>query len=157
MSEDEDDTTEHNVTIIEEEEMDIAINNDWKKFILITGGPGSGKSQIMKRTIEKCIEQSRNILVAAPTGILATRFKKLFTQRIHTDTVHSAFTYPVGNERPKINWIISTHDIIIIDEISMIPKTIFDHIVRTLNEIPVRPIVLIAGDEQQQQPTVNIE
>ena len=79
MSEDEDDTTEHNVTIIEEEEMDNAINNDWKIFILITGGPGSGKSQIMKRTIEKCIEQSRNILVAPPTGILATRFKKLFT------------------------------------------------------------------------------
>ena len=38
----------------------------------------------------------------------------------------------------------------------MIPKTIFDHIVRTLNEIPVRPIVLIAGDEQQQQPIENI-
>ena len=156
MSEDKDDSTEHNVRIIEEEEMDIAINNDWQKFILITGGPGSGKSQIMKRTIEKCIEQSRNILVAAPTGILATRFKKLFTEHIHADTVHGAFTYPVGNERPKINWIISTYDIVIIDEISMIPKTIFDHIVRTLNEIPVRPIVLIAGDEQQQQPIENI-
>lgn len=57
MSED-DDTPENDVPIIEdEEEFDISINNEWKKFVLVTGGPGSGKSQIMKRTIQKFIEK----------------------------------------------------------------------------------------------------
>ena len=39
----------------------------------------------------------------------------------------------------------------------MISKSIFQHIIRTLNEIPIRPIVLLAGDEQQQQPIESIE
>ena len=30
-------------------------------------------------------------------------------------------------------------------------------IIRTLNEIPIRPIVLLAGDQQQQQPIESIE
>ena len=74
---------------------------------------------------------------------------------MHTDNVHSAFTFPVDqNEQANINWIISTFDIVIIDEISMITKRRFKHI-RTLNEIPMCPVVLIGGDEQQQQPIDN--
>ena len=53
--------------VVDEEQLDIGRhgNNDWRKFILITGRPGSGKSQIMNRTIEKCIEEGRNILATA--------------------------------------------------------------------------------------------
>ena len=133
-------------------------SDDWRKFVLITGGPGSGKSQIMKRTIQKCIEEGRNVLFTAPTGLMAARFKNEFRPHIHTDTVHSAFTFPVDeNERANVNWMISTFDIVIIDEISMIAKRLFEHIITTLNEIPVRPVVLIGGDEQQQQPIDNIQ
>ena len=118
--------------------------------MLITGGPGRGKSQMLKRTIQKCIEEGQNVLFSALTGLMAARFKNEFQAHIHTDTVHSAFTFPVDqNERANINWIISAFDIVIIDEISMITKRLFEHI-RTLNEIPVRPVVLIGGDEQQQ-------
>lgn len=64
-------------------------SDDWRKFVLITGGPGSGKSQIMKRTIQKCIEENRNVLFSAPTGLVAARLKNEFRPHIHTDTVHS--------------------------------------------------------------------
>ena len=80
------------------------------------------------------------------------RVLRTIFDHIHTDTVQSAFTFPVDEiERANVNWIISTFDIVIFDEISMIAKHI-----TTLNEIPVRPFVLIGGDEQQQQLIDNI-
>lgn len=39
----------------------------------------------------------------------------------------------------------------------MIPKTIFQHVIQTFQEIPIRPVVVLAGDEQQQQPIETIE
>ena len=47
---------------------------------------------------------------------------------------------------------IGKYDILIIDEVAMFTKRIFDHIVRTIQQIPVRPVVILAGDELQQQP-----
>ena len=55
-------------------------SDDWRKFVLITVRPGSGKSQIMKRTIQKCIEGGRNVLFSAPTGLMAAHFKNEFQQ-----------------------------------------------------------------------------
>ena len=96
---------------------------------------------LAERTWERVGERKHARLVES-ADILKTNF-----DHIHTDTVHSAFTFPVDeNERANVNWIISTFDIVILDEISMIAKHI-----TTLNEIPVRPVLLIGGDEQQQQ------
>jgi hypothetical protein len=33
----------------------------------------------------------------------------------------------------------------------MITKRIFDHIVRSIQQIPIRPIVILAGDKLEQQ------
>ena len=47
----------------------------------------------------------------------------------------------------------TTHfDVIIIDEISMIPAKIFRHILDTLQQLATRPVVLVCGDQYQQQP-----
>ncbi len=138
----------------------VTSNNEtpWRKFILISGRHGTGKSQTICKTISTCIEQQRNILVTAPAGILPARYQNIFNPNIHTETVHSAFNYPVNaDERPTTNWNISSYDIVIIDEISMIPKKIFHHIIDTIQQIPVRPILVLAGDVQQQQPIETID
>ena len=102
---------------------------------------------LAERTWERVGERKHARLVES-ADILKTNF-----YHIHTDTVHSAFTFPVDeNEWANVNWIISTFYIVIFDEISMIAKHLFEHIITTLNEIPVRPVLLIGGDEQQQQP-----
>lgn len=47
----------------------------------------------------------------------------MFGEMITTDT---AFQYPVEeNALPTINWELSSYDVIIVDEISIIPKVIF--------------------------------
>ena len=72
-------------------------------------------------------------------------------------TLH-AFHYPVkSDQRPTINWNISSYDLLLLDEMSMIPKKIADHVVRTISEVTIRPVVVMAGDNQQQQPIETID
>jgi hypothetical protein len=47
---------------------------------------------------------------------------------------------------------LSNFDVVIIDEFSMIPEVIFLHILKTLNVLLFRPVVLFSGDAGQQQP-----
>ena len=69
------------------------------------------------------------------------------------DTVHSAFKYPVlTTDSSEINWDLSVFDLVVIDEISLLPKRIVDHVIDTINQLPIRPVVIMCGDKQQQQP-----
>ena len=57
-------------------------NCDWRKFILITGRPGNGKSEIVKRVIQQCLHEEHNMLVGCPTGLLATDYNDTFASQI---------------------------------------------------------------------------
>ena len=39
----------------------------------------------------------------------------------------------------------------------MVPSTVFNHALATLQELHLRPVVLLCGDQQQQQPIATIE
>lgn len=99
------------------------------------------------------------LLCTTPTGILSSTYNSIITDdALNADTIHSAFKYPVNpDERPVINWDLANYDFIVIDELSMTPSTVFDHILATLQELHVRPVVLLCGDQQQQQPIASIE
>lgn len=47
---------------------------------------------------------------------------------------------------------LSRFDLIIIDELSMISETLFQHILLTLSKLLFRPVVPPSGDSAQQQP-----
>ena len=106
---------------------------DWWKFILITGQAGTGKSEKFKATIQQCLAQQLNILLAVPTGLLAGTFRNTFGDNITCDTIHSAFHYPVkSDEHPTISWNISNYDLLLLSKLSMIPKKIADHVLRRI-------------------------
>jgi hypothetical protein len=90
-----------------------------------------------------------NVFVATPTGFLATQFKDQFPDDIDTDTIHTAFHYPVSQQdRPSYNRNLSNYDLIV-DELSKVLVKIFEHILATVSELPICPIVLLAGDDSQ--------
>ena len=94
-----------------------------------------------------------SVLVATPTGKLATEYHANFGDEISAETIPSAFHFPVNRfERPTINWALSAYDMIVVDEASMFSKRIADHILRTVNEISIRPILIVCGDHGQQEP-----
>ena len=91
------------------------------------------------------------MLVGCPTGLLASDYNDTFAGQITSNTIHSAFQFPVNkHQRPTINWNISNFDVLIIDEVSMIPQKIAEHVVTTLQQLPIRPLVVVCGDNQQQ-------
>ena len=138
---------------IEVQQRSVSIDLDWKKIILLCGKAGSGKSYLIKSIVHKLCHHQLNVLIVTPTGILASSFKATLPDEVRCDTVHAAFKYPVSTDlRPTINWELSNYDIIIIDEISMIPQMIFLHMLKTFNVLLFRPVVVLSGDEKQQQP-----
>ena len=103
---------------------------DWRKFILIKGKPGTGKTHATKVVIQESLDEEYTVCCATPTGILTSTYR----------------------QRPAVNWELGRFALLIVDELSMVPVKIFDHIASTLRQLHVRPIVLLCGDQQQQQP-----
>ena len=127
-------------------------SGDWRKVITITGKPGTGKTKCMHACISCVVSTGRRCLVATPTGYLASTYRSVFDSDIVCETVHSSFSIPIDNSPPKVNWSLSMYDVIFIDEISMIPLTMFEHILSTVQQLATRPILVVSGDPLQQQP-----
>ena len=129
-------------------------NIDWRLFIMIKGKPGTGKSFALLHIIKRVLQSDYRVLCATPTGMLASNYTAAITHdQFVANTVHSSFRYPVDkNERPTINWEITNFDLVVVDELSMVPQNIFAHIVDTIRQLHVRPVLLLCGDPQQQQP-----
>lgn len=144
-----DDNINKPVVMLTSQTMDV----DWKKPIVVTGEAGCGKSYTILSVVSHLVRQEGNVLIAAPTGLLAAVFKASFPDEVQCETVHSSFHYPVApDQSPTINWQLSNFDVIIIDEISMIPDVIFEHILKTFSVLLFRPVIFLSGDAGQQQP-----
>ena len=131
---------------------------DWRKILLLTGKPGTGKTHCVKQAIRRAVDENRAVLVTTPTGFLATTYAAHFLDEIDTNTIHSAFQYPVIDTlQPQINWELMHYDIIVMDEISMVPKSIMQHVLSTINQISVRPVLIMCGDHYQQQPISTVD
>ena len=74
----------------------------------MTGKPGSGKSHTILSTVEELLKRDATILIAAPTGFLASVYWSQLPDGVVCDTVHASFHYPVDcDESPSINWDIA--------------------------------------------------
>ena len=137
----------------------IATGLDWRKYILIKGKPGTGKSHAIKVVIEESLEEEYTVCCATPTGILTSSYRAQFIEdSFYCDTIHTMFKYPVlKEEKPMVNWELGQFNVLIIDELSMVPQKIFMHIASTFQQLHVRPVVVLCGDQQQQQPITTVE
>ena len=125
----------------------------WSKPVLVTGQGGCGKSYLIQSIVNHFIQKDASVLVSVPTGYLASLFRGSLPEQVNCKTVHASFHFPVDDtQSPTINWQLSNYDMIIIDEISMVPNVIFKHILKTLNVLLFRPLLMICGDAGQQQP-----
>lgn len=115
------------------------------KVLIITGGPGTGKSTITKAILKILSKLSKRIILAAPTGKAAKRMTEITYWK--ASTIHGLLEYDF-----KVRKFRKNHenplacDLIIIDEASMIDTYLMFQL---LKAIPNNCRVILIGDIDQ--------
>lgn len=117
-------------------------------ILVLTGGPGTGKTTTLNAIIK--LFENRNLLIelAAPTGRAAKRMTELTGREART--IHRMLEVEWGeNDKPYFNRNEKNPlecDVIIIDEASMIDALLFDNLLKALR-LSCR--IILVGDSDQ--------
>jgi exodeoxyribonuclease V alpha subunit len=115
------------------------------KVMVITGGPGTGKTTIINSVIKIFSRIGVHILLAAPTGRAAKRMSEVTGHE--AKTIHRMLKYSVkggGFEKNDENPLAC--DLVIVDEASMIDTILMHHL---LKAIPREATFILVGDVNQ--------
>ncbi len=115
------------------------------KLMVVTGGPGTGKTTIVRAIIELFLAKSLRVLLCAPTGRAAKRLNESTGREAMT--IHrllginpSTREFLHGREHPL------DADLIVIDEVSMVDVVLMN---RLLAAVPNYACVVFVGDVDQ--------
>jgi exodeoxyribonuclease V alpha subunit len=116
-----------------------------KKILVITGGPGTGKTTIIKAVTTVFDRWERKVLLAAPTGRAAKRLAE--TTGKEAKTIHRTLEF-----NPKLSSFRRNErrplagDAIIIDEFSMVDLALMHSLIKA---VPASMRLIIVGDKDQ--------
>lgn len=115
------------------------------KIMVLTGGPGTGKTTIINALIQVFAEAQAKILLAAPTGRAAKRMAEA-AQR-EAKTLHRLLEYSPREDcftRDENNPLAC--GLLIVDEASMMDTQLFFHL---LKAVPLGATLVLVGDVHQ--------
>lgn len=115
------------------------------KVLVITGGPGTGKTTIIKAILNIFAQCGIKIMLAAPTGRAAKRMSEATGQP--AKTIHRLLEYSIQKGGfQKNDQTLLKCDLLIIDEASMIDTILMHHL---LKAIPPKATFILVGDVNQ--------
>lgn len=115
------------------------------KVMVLTGGPGTGKTTIINAIIQIFADVRARVLLAAPTGRAAKRMAE--TSGREARTLHRLLEY-----RPQEDGFARNEDnplacsLLVVDEASMMDTLLFYHL---LKAVPLGATLLLVGDVRQ--------
>ncbi len=115
------------------------------KVLVITGGPGTGKTTIVNAILKIFVKSGIKLLLAAPTGRGAKRMSE--ATGYEAKTIHRLLEYSIQkggfqkNDQTPLRC-----DLLIVDEASMIDTILMHHL---LKAIPPRATFILVGDVNQ--------
>ncbi len=116
-----------------------------KKVLVITGGPGTGKTTIIRAIIKIYRSLSQRVLLAAPTGRAAKRMSE--ASGYEAKTIHRLLEYSPreGGFKRNDEYPLNA-DLIVIDEASMVDTILMHHLLRA---VPKGATFILVGDVDQ--------
>ena len=129
--------------------IEIAVNQG---MLILTGGPGTGKTTTVKGIIALMKNRGMNVSLAAPTGRAAKRMTEL--TGCEAKTIHRLLEveYKDGATEPSFVYNRKNKldvDAVIVDELSMVDIKLFDSL---LDAIPMHARLILVGDKDQLPP-----
>jgi len=113
-------------------------------FMVITGGPGTGKTTVIKAIISIFIKAGLKVLLAAPTGRAAKRLNE--TTGMPSKTIHRLLEYSPSEGYKKGDKSKLDCDVLIVDETSMIDIVLMYNLLKAVEK---GTSVLLIGDVDQ--------
>lgn len=123
-----------------------------KGLLILTGGPGTGKTTTVKGIITLMKNRGFHVALAAPTGRAAKRMSEL--TGYDAKTIHRLLEveYREGATEPSFVYNRKNPldvDAVIVDELSMVDITVFDSL---LEALPLHARLIMVGDKDQLPP-----
>jgi exodeoxyribonuclease V alpha subunit len=114
-------------------------------IVVITGGPGTGKTTLIQGVIEILREKDQRVLLAAPTGRAAKRLTE--TTGADARTIHRLLEFnPRTNSFNRNRADQLEADVVVLDEVSMLDVELAAHLIRA---IPAACRLVLVGDADQ--------
>lgn len=114
------------------------------KFVVLTGGPGTGKTTTILAIIRILQKMGKRVLLAAPTGRAAKKMSE--TTGMEAKTIHRLLEYKPSGGYQKNSENPLKCDVLILDEASMIDIILMYNL---LKAVPDEAAVILVGDVDQ--------
>ncbi|MBQ4104967.1 MAG: ATP-dependent RecD-like DNA helicase [Clostridia bacterium] len=119
-----------------------------KGLLVLTGGPGTGKTTTLNGIINILKSKGQKVLLAAPTGRAAQRMSEL--TGCEAKTIHRLLEVQWNRddqpEFKKNEMNMLNCDALIVDELSMVDTVLFESVLRAL---PLGCRIILVGDSDQ--------
>ena len=135
------------LTAEQQRAVDLAVGDE-SGILVLTGGPGTGKTTTLRAMVDALERHGRSYVLAAPTGRAAKRLKEASGR--DAKTIHRLLEYVRdGGERPRFQRNERSPldaEVVIVDESSMVDLPLCFHLLRALR--PGAKIIMV-GDADQ--------
>jgi len=134
--------------LLSEEQWSALETTLFSKVSIVTGGPGTGKTTLVRAILAVFEGAGKRVFLAAPTGRAAKRLAEV--TGCEAKTIHRMLSYDFksgGFQKNEQN-PLDTH-VVIVDEASMVDLFLMYHLVRA---IPATAVLILVGDIYQLPP-----